>query len=508
MNAVEHLLGDAALACHGGRVALVCGEDAVTYAQLAHSVQRAAGAYGARGVASGERVLIVLRDTPEFVAAWLGALWRGAVAIAVNTTLSEDEYRYLIQDSGAKLLVIEDRFVPGAAELVAELGAKGRVVVVGSAPGGMPAWHGLTESSVSQTEPRSLRPDDPAFWLYSSGTTDQPKGIIHAHKDLRSTGKIQREALKLVVDDKVFVTSKLFFAYALENGVLGPLALCATIVLHADWCDPELVCMIVSRERPAAFFSVPSFYRRPLTLPADMLDQFRAVWHFVSAGERLPDSVVGQWRQAVGNWILSAYGTSETFCVCMITAQAGGTSSRPLADVDIRLRTSEGAEALVGEPGVLWIRHSSLSSGNANRQEVTHKQFVDGWFCSNDVFVRDATGHFLHQGRSDEFIKVAGQWVQPADVEGIVTGLSSVADAACVPVKDADGFERLALFIAAHGDELEAVRAAQTAYAERLPRHKRPKWVRALAELPRTATGKIRRFKLRDLIEREFVDQN
>jgi benzoate-CoA ligase len=304
----------------------------------------------------------------------------------------------------------------------------------------------------------------------------------------------------------VFVTSKLFFAYALENGLLGPLALGATAILHPDWADVEQIQAIVARHRPSAIFSVPTFYRRLLALPPERLAPFREVRHFVSAGERLPEQVFEGWRAATGREILSVYGMSETFCVIMATppGRAGALrTGKPLSGVEVRLRGDEG-EVATGVPGVLWVRHPALSAGYANRPEETRAQFRDGWFCTRDIFVRDAQGYYSHQGRSDELVKIAGQWVQPGELEEAVLGLEAVAEAACVAVADHDGFERLALFVAARGtDAKAAVAAAAAACEEKLPRHKRPKWILPISELPRTATGKVQRFKLRELLEQQ-----
>jgi benzoate-CoA ligase len=251
-------------------------------------------------------------------------------------------------------------------------------------------------------------------------------------------------------------------------------------------------------------FSVPTFYRRLLALPAERMAPFRAVRHFVSAGERLPTQLFEAWRAAVGREILTIYGMSETFCAAMITppgSSGAQRSGRPLAGVKTRLLAADGAEVAPGEAGVLWIRHPALSIGYANRPEATRDQFRDGWFCTRDLFVRDTQGNFIHQGRSDELMKVAGQWVQPAELEEAVNGLPAVAEAACVAVADAEGAERLALFVAARGvDAQSAVAAAARACEQKLPRHKRPKWIVPVPELPRTATGKVQRFKLRELL--------
>jgi benzoate-CoA ligase len=502
MNAADHLLGETALARHGARTALLCGEQALTYAELAAEVGRAANALRALGVQPGDRVLLLLRDTPEFAAAWLGAVRAGAVAIGLNSKLTQDEHRYVVADSGARLLIAEEVLLPALGPLAAELAGAQRLVA-------STAWRERLGRAAPQVEAYPARPDDPAFWLYSSGTTGKPKSIVHAHKDVLAAGQVQREVLGLGPGDKVFNTSKLFFAYALENGLLGPLALGATIILHPGWADVGEVQAIIARHRPASMFSVPTFYRRLLALPEGRLTPFRDVRHYVSAGERLPPPVLEGWRKATGREILSAYGMSETFSVAMATPPGGAgalRSGKPLAGVQVRLLDEDGEEVALGAPGVLWIRHPALCSGYANRPEATREQFRDGWFCTKDVFVRDAQGFFSHQGRSDELVKVAGQWVQPADVEEAVLGLPAIAEAACVPVADGDGFERLALFVAPRGaDGQAAVAAAALACEAKLPRHKRPKWILPVTELPRTATGKVQRFKLRELLEQQRI---
>jgi benzoate-CoA ligase len=349
--------------------------------------------------------------------------------------------------------------------------------------------------------------EDPAFWLYSSGTTGRPKGIIHTHRSLLPAGQGQRDVVGLAAGERSLATSKLFFAYSLEHGLLGPLATGATTILEPDWPDAVGVLDLVARHQPATFFSVPTFYRNLLALGAGRLAPFRGVRRFVAAGERVPAQLVAQWRAATGGEILALYGMSETFCACMITppgTSTGGRTGKPLAGVETRLLTREGREAAAGESAELWLRHPGLALGYANRPEQTAAQFKDGWFCTRDLFVRDEEGYFVHQGRSDELVKVAGQWVQPVELEEAMAGEPAIAEAACVQVTDAEGFERLALFVATRGDSTRALDAAGRICEEKLPRFKRPKWIRAVSELPRTATGKIQRFKLREQLEQEL----
>jgi acyl-coenzyme A synthetase/AMP-(fatty) acid ligase len=489
-NGVEQLLGAAALARYGDRIALVGGDERVTFAELASRSARSGAALAALGVRPGDRILFLMRDTPTFAAAWLGAVRMGAVAVALNSKLSEADYRHILADSDARLVIVEDAFARARPDLNEELMHAGRVVVAGAELPGIPSWEALVERAEA-TAPCETGIDSPAFLLYSSGTTGRPKGIVHTHRSFAIVGGALR-LLDLGEGARVLATSKLFFAYGLEHGLLGPLAVGATSILCADWPDAEVVAGLIARERPDALFSVPTLYRRLLALPPAPRAALRAVRVVVSAGERLSSSLVAQWREAVGSELLNLYGMSETFCACLVTPPGtsdGRSTGAPLPGVETRI-----------EDGVLWIRHPSLASGYVNLPDRTRESFRDGWFCTRDLFIEEGGGVLVHQGRADELMKIAGQWVHPAEIEAAVTSLAEVAEAVCVAVPDADGLERLALFVTPRGSTQEAVRAAEGACDAALPRHRRPKWIRAVAELPRTATGKVQRFRLRELL--------
>ena len=488
MNGAEFLLGSAALERHGARVALICGEEKVSFAEMASRVARSSAAFAALGVRPGDRVLMLMRDTPEFAAAWLGAVRAGAVPVALNNKVSEVDYRHIVADSGARLALVEDAFAGVPAE------------------SGLAEWRARVRAA-SPVPAFDAAPETPAFMLYSSGTTGRPKGIVHVHRSFASLGAAFR-TIGLSAGERVFTTSKFFFAYGLEHGLVGALSFGVASILYPDWPDSPAVIDVVARHQPAALFGVPTLYRRLLAEPRARLAALRHVRHFVAAGEALSSQLVEQWRVATGGELLSLYGMSETFCACMMTPPGTSNGARtgvPFPGVEVRLRDAQGAKPGVSnEPGVLWLRHPAQASGYANLPEQTREQFKDGWFCSRDVFIRDAQGHFVHQGRSDDLLKVAGQWVQPGELEELAGLAPAVAEAACVPVPDADGLARLALFVTATGDPAAARRAAEEACERGLPRYKRPKWVRAVAELPRTATGKVQRFKLREILEREL----
>jgi benzoate-CoA ligase len=497
VNAAEQLLGTAALARHGERIALLCGEESVTYRELAQRVQVSAAALLALGARRGDRIAFLMRDTPECAGAWLGAVHAGMVAISVNPRLTEAECRHVLDDSGARFALVEDAIAATQKALVAQLGASGRLVT-------LDAWRDQVRRAapIAACEVGS---DDAAFCLYSSGTTGKPKGMAFGHRAIASVGHAFR-AFGIDEGARVFTTSKLYFAYGLEHALLGPIALGMTSVLCADWPEAGPVLRVVERHQPDAMFSVPTVYRRLLTDVPQKLAAFRGVRRFVAAGERLSAQVVSQWGDATGGELLNLYGMSETFCACIVTlpgTSSGERTGQPLPAAEVYLRDANDSEPARGDPGVLWVRHPAMTREYLNRPDETREQFQGGWFCSRDVFVRDAAGFFVHQGRSDELLKVAGQWVRPGEVEEVAALDPAVAEAACVPVLDGDGLQRLALFVTARNDTA-ADRAAAAACERALPPHKRPKWVRVVAELPRTATGKVQRFRLREILEREL----
>ncbi len=504
-NGAELLLGERALARHGARTALLCGDEAITYAELARRVRAASGALRAAGVRPGQRVLLLMHDTAQFAAAWLGAVHAGAVAIALNNRLPEADYRHILADSEARLAIVEDVFVAARPDLAAELAAAKRLAVAGDCPAGTPSWNAHCDAQrAANGAAFPAEADSPAFALYSSGTTGRPKGIVHAHRAFRHVGAAFR-TIGVAEGEPVLSTSKFFFAYGLEHGLLAPLATGATAVLIPGWPDEAAVIAAVERHRPVALFSVPTTYRRLLAEPV-VLGTLASVRRFVAAGERLTPQLAEHWRRATGRELLNLYGMSETFCACMMTPPGesdGVRTGRPFPGVELRLVPPE-KEATVGGTGVLWVRHPAQALGYINRPEEQAAQFADGWFCSRDLFRRDAAGCYIHEGRSDELLKVAGQWVQPGELEEVAAGEGSIGEAACVPVQDADGMVRLALFVTARSEAATAERDAAAACERALPRHKRPKWIRAVAELPRTATGKVQRFKLREILEREL----
>ncbi len=496
LNAAVEILRRGSAPEMAGRTALICGDERVMYGELVEQVNRAANAFGAVGITRGDRVALLLDDGPLYVAALLGLMQRGAVAIPLNPKLKRNDYAFVLGDAQTALFVLGD----GYRDVVGDLGD----AAVLAATGASDSFEALVANASDTAEPAPTSADDEAFWLFSSGTTGRPKGIIHSHRNAVHASKILREVLALDHRAVVLASSKLFFALALDNALFGPLSLGATAVIQPGVPDPETVARQVAALQPTVLFTVPTFYRRLLALDEAALRPFRTLAYPMAGGERIPDELARRWRAAVGTELLSIYGASETFCNVFATFPGdvrGGSVGKALEDVECRLLDRDTGEPAGAEGGILWVRHPSLAL-RYRSDAATGKAFRDGWFCTNDLFTVDAEGYWYYQGRADELLKVAGQWVKPTDVEDVVIG-APIEDAACVVVPDADGFERLALFVVSDDAEAALSIAAERA-ARELPRHAQPRWIRAVDVLPRTSTGKVQRFALREWLLAEL----
>ena len=498
-NAAEIIL--AQVARLKNKTAIIHAGGEVSYGELASLVNRAASAFTGLGVKRGSRIGLMMKDTPLYCAAFLGLVKAGAVAVPLNPRLAPGDYAFIIASAGLTLVVSDAEYTSMLAEV-----AGGTRILAADGEGETLAKLITIANDAFSAAPTTR--DDPAFWLFSSGTTGRPKGVIHSQFSCAHAGKLLREVIAADENTVVLGTSKLFFAYSMDNAFLGPINVGAATILIESWPEPEQILEQVALHRPNVVFSVPTFYRRLLNLGAERLAPLRAVTHFYTAGERLPDAIALAWRAAVGKDIHSCYGMSESHTntlACFPGKQRLGATGVPLGGVQIRLLDKEGREAGASEPGVMWIKHPSLALGYDN-PEATEKSFRDGWFCTGDLFVRDTEGYYTHQGRADELLRIAGQWVKPGEVEEVVLADRGLREAACVVVPDRDGFERLALFVVSEqGGGGKAI--AQARCEASLPKHSRPKWICEVGELPRTSTGKVQRFKLRELMLAELVHQ-
>jgi benzoate-CoA ligase family protein len=483
----------------GERPAIVTPSGATSYAELLELVNRTGHVLREAGAQIEQRVAVWLPDGVAWAAVFFGALRIGAVAVPINTRLPPAACAELLRDSRARVLVAEATLARALEPWLADLPHLRAVIQAG---GGVPMSLEHRQAAARiDLQPESVTGDDMAVWLYTSGTTGGPKAAIHLHRDLLEGRHYGIDVLAAGASDRVLMTSKLFFAYALGNALLIPLFVGARTFLDARWAEPATVVETVGAFRPTLFFSVPTLYARLLhaELPRDTFGSVRAC---VSAGERLPPEVYAAWRARFGVEILDGLGATETIFMVLSNRPGqsrAGATGRPVPGTAVRLLDAGGQEVPDDSPGVLHVRTPSASPAYWNRVDRTRRTFFGDWFRTGDVLTRDGDGFYHHVGREDDLFKVAGMWVTPAEVESVLLSHPAVAEAAVVGAPDAGGLVKPFAFVVPRNGEADERLTAELAMlaAERLPTHQRPRHIRLIPAMPRTATGKVQRFVLR-----------
>lgn len=471
-NAAAVLLAAADAACP----AIVCGDDLLNYGELRDRVARAAGALRELGVGAGARVAIKLPDGIDWAVTFLGAMWAGAIAVGVNPRIPVPEWHYIVDEAGFAVIIADgadDTPVPWHSRVVARQD-----------------WRALVEHSVA-VEAQAVSPETPAFWCHSSGTSGKPKAVIHAHRFAAEIERVSREGVGIRPGDRMFASSKLFFAYPQTNLFYAGLKTGATLILDPQWPTAASVAATVGAQRPDVLLSVPSLYRNILHEGLAPGIGAAGVRLCVSAGEALPESLRDEWRRQTGLEIVNGYGASETLVLVMLDR---GSGFMPSPGVSI-----EPLEALpVGSPTRLKIRASTLALGYLDRPQAQAEAFRDGAFCPADLFARTESGAWRFAGREDSLVKVRGRWVNLVELEERLTaGVPGLAEAACVCVPDEDGVDAIALFYVA--DDEAAALPVLNQRAEAQQHYQRPRWYHPVQVLPRTATGKLQRRRLQEL---------
>ncbi|HEV8306337.1 MAG TPA: benzoate-CoA ligase family protein [Methylomirabilota bacterium] len=502
-NMVPVLVDRHLAAGRGERRAILTPDRAVTYGELAAGVARAAHLFQRLGVQLEQRVAILLPDSPEFVYAFLGAMKAGMVPVPLSTLGSPDEYDYALRDSRAVALVTHARLY-GQVERVwpAVPTLRHCLVVAGDPPRTVPfeAAHAAEPSSFDAA---LTHRDDMAYWLYSSGTTGRPKAIIHLHHDmLFCVEPYVRHVLGLAADDRTFAVPRLFFSYGLTSCVYLPFWCGASTVLVADRPDPPRVFELCAKLRPTVFFSVPTSFaallREAETAPPD-LSSLRLC---VSAGEPLPAPLYERWVRRTGVECLDGLGATEVGYIYVSNrpgAVRPGSSGQLLPGYRAKIVDEAGREAPPDAVGDLWMSGESLAAGYWNKHEKTRAAFHGEWFRTGDRYRVDADGYYVYQGRADDLLRVGGNWVSPLEVEACLLEHPAVAECAVVGGLDADGLLKPRAYVVVHrGTGADGLEDALRAHARtRLPPFKVPRWVTVVDELPKTATGKVQRFRLR-----------
>ncbi|NQU25472.1 MAG: benzoate-CoA ligase family protein [Candidatus Nealsonbacteria bacterium] len=497
----------------GDKPAILCGDRTVTYRQLHEGVNRFGNAMKELGVRMEERVAILMPDAPEWVFAFFGAMKIGAVAVPMNTMLKPKDYEYLLNDSRARVLVVHPSLLDRINAVRGELRYVQHVLVDGPAPDDGTAVDGdlclqdVMQDASPELDAVDTSKDDMAFWLYSSGTTGFPKGAIHLHHDMIVEADLYgRDTIGVKESDVSFSVAKLFFAYGLGNGLYFPLRTGGTTVLLPDRPTPDKVLEVIDRHRPTIFYSVPTAYAAMLQVAekADRTD-LGDVRMCVSAGEPLPKPIFERWRDRFGLEILDGIGSTEILHI-FISNRPGetkaGSTGKIVAGYEAKIVDENRLEVPAGEIGNLLIKGDSIAAGYWNKHEQTKNTFLGEWIDTHDKYRLDEDGFFWYAGRSDDMFKVSGQAVWPTDVEAVLQEHAAVLESGVVGTADGNGLIKpCAYVVLKDGNEgtPELARELQDFVRKTTSPHKYPRTVVFVDELPKTATGKIKRYKLREM---------
>ncbi|HEY5608736.1 MAG TPA: benzoate-CoA ligase family protein [Alphaproteobacteria bacterium] len=486
----------------GGKDAIRTMQGSVSYAQLAANVNRAGNALGALGLQHADRVLMVVKDCPEFFYVFWGAIKAGFVPVPLNTLFRAEDFRFLIADSGCAAIVYSPEY---AAEVTPALdAAKGhlRAIAVDELAQRM-------ATASADLAPARATADDDCFWLYSSGSTGKPKGAVHRHRDMLYTciyyaGNI----LKMTERDVVFSAAKLFFAYGHGNAMTFPLWFGATAVLAPERPTPEMTFDVIARFKPTLYFGVPTLYAAQLRAMETAKPDLSSLRLCVSAGEALPAELFRRWKEKTGVAILDGIGSTEIMHIFIsnrIDDVKPGTTGKRVPGYALEIRGEDGKPVKPGESGTLWVGGKSIAKYYWNNAEKTAATIRGEWINTGDTYTADQDGYYIYGGRSDDMMKVGGIWCSPFEIEGKLVEHPKVFEAAVVARTDRDELVKPAAYIvlkdAKDAGDASAREALQRELLEHcksgLAPYKYPRWFEFVPELPKTATGKIQRFKLR-----------
>jgi len=485
----------------GDRIAVRCNSEAISYERLLGLTQRVSSGLRVFGVRPEERVAMVMLDSVEFIATFLGVLRIGAIPVLTNPLLPGRDLGVIIADSRARIAVVSHErsdsvpsILDGAPELSTVVSTNSTSIANG------PTWAQFA-SSKSDAEPYSTWRDSPGFWLCTSGTTGMPKLAMHTHGDIVDTvDTYATQVLGITEDDRFFSVGPMFHAYGLGNSLTFPLAIGATTIVEPTRPPtPELVANIATKERPTLFFCIPTFYAA-LTNSDVAVNTFASVRLGVSAAEALPAETYHRFEERFGVRILDGIGSTELLHIFLSNSPEvclPGTSGVAVPGYELRIVDDDGVDLDDGEPGQLIVKGASSATGYWARSAMSRSTFQGDWTHTGDLYVRSADGFYTYLGRADDMLRVGGEWVSPAEVEGVLIEHPSVLEAAVVGQRDDDGIVRPIAFVISAPDQ-KADDAALTEWCRfRLAGYKRPKRYEIVAELPKTATGKIQRYRLR-----------
>ncbi len=491
----------------GDKIAIYCGDESVTYAQLAETANRVGNGLKGLGIAPGERMMMLLLDTPAFPAAFFGAMRAGIIPIPANTVLPPPDYEYFLKDSSAQAVIVSAPLYPKIEAVRANCPDLKHVIVVGGeSTADTISWDTWLAAASPELEAANTHKDDQAFWLYSSGSTGFPKGVVHLHHDIPFTVETYaKQAMGIREYDITFSASKAFHAYGLGNNVTFPYSVGASTVLFPGRPTPDAAFSHIDRYKPTLFFTAPTLYAAMLAVPdAEEKWDLNSVRLCISAAEALPPELYHQWHDRFGLEILDGIGSTELLHIFISNLPGQvkpGASGVPVPGYDAKIVNENGDPVPQGESGDLLIRGDSAAPFYWNRPEKTTHTMRGEWLFTGDRYREDEDGYFYYDGRSDDMLKVSGQWVSPIEIENTLIEHPAVLESAVVAARDPANLVKPKAYIILHeghepGDAL--VKELQTFVKSKIAPYKYPRMVEFVTELPKTATGKIQRFRLRD----------
>jgi acyl-coenzyme A synthetase/AMP-(fatty) acid ligase len=521
----------------GEKVAIECEDTRITYSQLFESVNRVGNALRKLGVRIEERVFLLLLDTPEFAFSFFGAIKIGAVPVPVNTLLKPPDYEYLLNNSRARIAIVSEPLFPQLQVIAkANLRYLQTIVVVAAAqPQGTISFGELIERDSPELTAEPVTKDDACFWLYSSGSTGFPKACVHLQHDMVVTSeRYAKGILNMTEHDRCFSVAKLFFAYGLGNGLYFPLAVGGTSILMSSAPKPHNVFEIIERHRPTLFFSVPSNYAALLAHHREQPAQAQvsatahagaavlgrpagpgppssefdlsSIRYGISAGESLPAALFHRFKERFGVEILDAIGSTEglhMFIANRPGAVRPGSSGRIMPGYEARIVDENDQPVPPGQIGNLLVKSDATCAFYWNQHDKTKETIQGHWLRTGDKYYQDADGYFWYAGRSDDMLKCSGVWVSPVEIESVLIEHPAVLEAAVVGREDHDQLLKPAACVVLRdgiAGTPQLARELEQFVVSRLPVFKRPRWVEFFPELPKTATGKLQRFKLRQAL--------
>jgi 4-hydroxybenzoate-CoA ligase len=491
---------------NGARLAFRDPWRSLTYQDLQTAASRFASALRQAGLQREHRVVLLLQDTIDFPIAFWGAIRAGVVPVPVNTLLAPETVAYILADSRAQAVVISAPLLPA---LQAALQGIRHIVSQpdGADPGGT-SFASFLAAGSADTPTAEASPDEVAFWLYSSGSTGAPKGVRHVHSSLRCIADTYgAQVLGIRPDDVMFSAARAFHAYGLGNSLVFPLSVGASTVLLPDRPAPDAVLAFMREHNPTLFGGIPTLYAallaNPFIAPGAGSARLRRC---ISAGEALPEHIGTRWKSIVGVDILDGIGSTELLHIFISNTPDDiryGTSGKPVPGYEARVVDDHDRPVRHGESGELVVRGDSAADGYWNHRAKSRRTFQGEWTYTGDTYSRDAEGYFRFQGRTDEMLKVSGVWVSPFEVEEALISHPNVLEAAVIGRRDQDGLVKPKAFVilqdSAQDEPQEALRAALQAHVkDRIGVWKYPRWIEFVERLPKTATGKIQRFRLRE----------